>query len=44
MMVLIQLNYDDDVADADDGDDDYLGSRVCQRCVMQKGSEGRPRR
>lgn len=37
MMVLIQLNNEDDVAD---DDDDYLGSKVCQRCVIQRDQWG----
>lgn len=40
MMVLIQLNNGDDVADDADGDGDYLGSKVCQRCVMRRDQRG----
>ncbi len=44
MMILIQLNDEDDGAedddDDDDYDDDYLGSKVCQRCVMQRDQWG----
>lgn len=41
MMILIQLNNEHDAADDyDDEDVDYLGSKVCQRCVMQRDHWG----
>ena len=47
MLLLIQLNDEDEDggaedagADDDDNDGDYLSSKVCQRCVMQRDQWG----
>lgn len=40
MMVLSQLNDEDEDDGAEDDDDDYLGSNVCQRCLMQRDQWG----
>lgn len=34
MMVLIQLNDEDEDDGVEEDGGDYLGSKVCQRCVM----------